>query len=521
MKKIIKLICVILCMAVTSVYAESLFSDIDGHWAKETIEDLASRGIINGKDKGIYDPQGLVTRAEFCKLLVSIVGTTPVEKYDKFADVQKEDWYAEYVYSAFERGIVSTSDIENSQFLPNESADRETVAVWSARLLGLTSDDSNTPFADNDKISNKKAVSAAYQNGIVTGDEGTNTFRPADSLTRAEAAAIISRVLNKYGEYEPTAEICAFYNDKDGAYSMTFDDNSLESDVFYEKELQKRGYKGTAMLISGYLNNLSSWKQISKRGVLDFGNHGYGHLNYSTIGSDKEGDEQVRDDIVKGYETLKSYFPEQKVLVFAIPFGQNSARVQKYAAENHYASRGVGGSFNSPNTKNWMSLNTFTYTNQMKPSDLKAPLDEAKNQHSWLIALFHGCADQSTDTYTIPKKDFIEHLDDVKKFENDLWIASMTDVTAYLKERQEATVAIEQKTENELEVTLTDTLPDDLFDHPLTLKVRVPDEWSGKVTYSQDKKTENTDIITIDSKAYVLVNVLPDKGEIIITANEQ
>lgn len=37
-------------------------------------------------------------------------------------------------------------------------------------------------------------ILALYRAGILTGDERTRAFRPSDTITRAEAAAIISRV---------------------------------------------------------------------------------------------------------------------------------------------------------------------------------------------------------------------------------------------------------------------------------------------------------------------------------------
>ncbi|MDK2814543.1 MAG: arabinan endo,5-alpha-L-arabinosidase, partial [Thermoanaerobacter sp.] len=58
----------------------------------------------------------------------------------------------------------------------------------------------NTTFSDNNKISEwaKNAVANAVKLGIVKGYKD-NTFRPKENATRAEAAAMLYRVLEKTG----------------------------------------------------------------------------------------------------------------------------------------------------------------------------------------------------------------------------------------------------------------------------------------------------------------------------------
>ncbi len=182
------------------VSAASMFSDVNGHWAQATIEELASKGIVNGKGDGKYDPEGKVTRAEFSKLLMCIEGNNFKSVEGPLVDVPKDAWFNPYVYAAFDRGIFYLNELTDNQFLPNNQASRETVAVWAVRLLGIEGDSTTTPFVDSSAISNKAAVATAYNHGIIAGDGGTGKFRPNDPLTRAEAATIIKRVMSKYQE---------------------------------------------------------------------------------------------------------------------------------------------------------------------------------------------------------------------------------------------------------------------------------------------------------------------------------
>lgn len=217
--------------AAIPVSASSMFTDVNGHWAEATIEELAGKGIVNGKGDGLYDPEGKVTRAEFAKLLMCIVEDTFESAEGSLADVSKDSWFNGYVYAALNRGIFYLNELNNGYFMPNSQADRETVAVWAVRLLGVEGEATSTPFADNASIENKVAVATAYNEGIITGDAGTNTFRPDDTLTRAEAATIIKRVINRHQEIDGVraAKNEVNFNDNIPRFEATEDMNVLVS----------------------------------------------------------------------------------------------------------------------------------------------------------------------------------------------------------------------------------------------------------------------------------------------------
>ena len=46
------------------------FDDIQGHWAQNSIEILATAGIIKGKTERLFVPDASITRAEFIALIV-------------------------------------------------------------------------------------------------------------------------------------------------------------------------------------------------------------------------------------------------------------------------------------------------------------------------------------------------------------------------------------------------------------------------------------------------------------------
>lgn len=148
-----------------------IFADISGHWAEETINELAKAGIISGKGEGLYEPEGKVTRAEFIKLLTCAVGAyneNEAASADTFCDVDSSAWYHKYIADALTCGILEIG--KTGAFIPNSDAKRGDVAVWISKALGIEGVE-KSPFADVTDDETGKAVAAGVSEGIIFGYE--------------------------------------------------------------------------------------------------------------------------------------------------------------------------------------------------------------------------------------------------------------------------------------------------------------------------------------------------------------
>lgn len=90
-KKVAKLLLVTFLLSL--VVPSSLFaadnaaaSDIQGHWAEETINEWMAEGLIGGYQDGTFQPDKAITRAEFIKLVNKAVDAQTIGAVD-FNDV--------------------------------------------------------------------------------------------------------------------------------------------------------------------------------------------------------------------------------------------------------------------------------------------------------------------------------------------------------------------------------------------------------------------------------------------------
>ena len=190
----------ILSMAVTAFAANVTFTDTSSHWAKDQIQYLVSKDVLNGykQSNGTYtfQPDGTVTRAEFIKMLDETFGLTATKSIS-FNDVKSTDWFYTYFAKAAAQGYLLNY---GSSCSPNGQLTREEATTLLVRYLGLTgsTEAAASTFSDYYSISEnyRSAVMIAVNAGLITGykeNGGAYTFRPKNTLTRAEALTILYR----------------------------------------------------------------------------------------------------------------------------------------------------------------------------------------------------------------------------------------------------------------------------------------------------------------------------------------
>ena len=185
------------------------FKDIATHWSRNEVEVLASRHVIDGYPNNEFRPGNQITRAEFVKLVMSMVPYCPYVEAARskntrtYNDVNHDKWYFPYVEAASELGIVKGS---GGSFRPDSPVTREEMATILIRIFNTPAEmeqaaRKNTVwFNDSEDISDWAlgAVVLASQKGIIKGDPD-GSFRPKDYASRAEAAAVILRTMENLG----------------------------------------------------------------------------------------------------------------------------------------------------------------------------------------------------------------------------------------------------------------------------------------------------------------------------------
>ncbi|MDF2614108.1 MAG: peptidase and in kexin sedolisin [Clostridia bacterium] len=185
------------------VFVQKHFNDINSsHWAKKSIEILASKGIISKKADANFQPSRDITRADFLEFLVKTLGLR-AQVDGSFSDVKPDKYYYEAVRIAKKLDIATGSD--NNIFNPEAPISRQDMMVMTERALNIVSGKTVkaslvnlNQFSDKDKISEyaKASVSILVANRLIGGSNGK--INPLSNTTRAEAAAFLYKIYNQY-----------------------------------------------------------------------------------------------------------------------------------------------------------------------------------------------------------------------------------------------------------------------------------------------------------------------------------
>ncbi|MEK5231247.1 InlB B-repeat-containing protein [Lysinibacillus sp. FSL K6-0232] len=166
------------------------FRDVERHWAKDMIEELAALGIIQGYEDGSFRPNAPISRMHVAVLLTRAFSLETVRTAEDFSDVPKNHPYYEAIAILQQAGIV---DGANGAFLPAENMTRAQLAKVLVGVLGLTPQGTSS-FKDVDS----QHWSAGYiavleREGIALGDNGN--FRLNEPVTRAQFVAFLYRIM--------------------------------------------------------------------------------------------------------------------------------------------------------------------------------------------------------------------------------------------------------------------------------------------------------------------------------------
>ncbi|MCL1974803.1 MAG: S-layer homology domain-containing protein, partial [Firmicutes bacterium] len=188
--------------------AASSFTDINHHWAYDTILRWENLGVLQDFAIGRFTPDAPITRAEFFALLVRTLGATEQADISQFSDVWQESWYYHIVAIAFNMGIAIGYD--DGLMRPDDNLLRQDAITLMARALGMSS--ANTwilsSYSDYYSISPYASTYLAWfiEKDLLNGYPD-GTLRPRNNITRAEAIKLIDNIFPHIHQLEST-----FYN---------------------------------------------------------------------------------------------------------------------------------------------------------------------------------------------------------------------------------------------------------------------------------------------------------------------
>jgi hypothetical protein len=166
-----------------------------GYWVDKPISLLAMSNIVTGYPDGSFKPEGNITRAEMCTLLIKL---SPPEQSRsvgvRFKDVKADNWASEYITRAGKAGIVQ--GYPDGSFQPQGKITRVEGLAMIVRFARIAESSYDQEFSDvKADYWASPLIAGAYKAGILK-YLSNNAFEPKRELTRAETVEMLYRTPN-------------------------------------------------------------------------------------------------------------------------------------------------------------------------------------------------------------------------------------------------------------------------------------------------------------------------------------
>ena len=296
-------------------------------------------------------------------------------------------------------------------------------------------------------------------------------------------------------------EIAPFYNFKQGALSITFDDGNPIQFIKAVPLLNERKIPATFYIIT-YALKYAAYKKLVYNTYLahhEIGSHTVNHYNLPSLDS-----LSIAFELSQSRMDINAVCGKDYCTTFAYPFGNYNDSILQKIKRNYLSARSGQGGYNIMETLNRYELKGWIYTPDIcNISHLNSCVEYSSTKRLWLIETFHGI--DSIGFNPVKLQDFSDHLDYVKTFESTMWFATVSDVIKYHDESTNVNVVCEECNDTVYKISVTHNL-DSIYNLPLSVKLKIPNNWdSVQVSGGEMLKTQY-----FNGFQYVLFNAKPN-----------
>ncbi len=325
------------------------------------------------------------------------------------------------------------------------------------------------------------------------------------------------------------AVVCLWGEDKLAAVSISIDDNNAPDIPFWQDLATEFDWRFTwFVIVHPYMRDVYSGETGSNTGYFGTGEEfrdlaRQGH-EIGLHGSCKEMNhldrEAYRDHLKKSREYLIAT-TGAPVLTYAYPCGEvgNESDPKAYyelVQEWAIAARGTQGGATPAHRVDYLNTQSMGPVGLVPEASTRKRLGRLANPNrpppyssyrGWAVYLYHGLKGEEKRQQV---RAALQHL---KTHEDLYWVQPFGTVAKYARQRDAAVLATLQSDHpDEIVLKLTDGLPDEIFDVPLTVKVRTEGWQQARVT--RNGREVPATRISLAGKSYILFNMVPDRGTV-------
>ncbi|MBR2742877.1 MAG: DNA/RNA non-specific endonuclease [Clostridia bacterium] len=227
------------------------FTDVSAdHWAYARIYDCAAYGLMEGFEDGSFRPEESLT---VIQAVIMADRVNEIYETGRSTLENGDPWYAPYLEYAEEHTIIYSGEYADTaapatraqmaHIFYNALPEEAYSLINDVSLSDIPDVNARTPYA--------REIERLYGAGILNGGDARGTFFPDSRITRAEAAAIITRAVDISARVSVSAKLPVYTGEpyvvlSGGVPELFADASEALSPFEYYSELDGLGRCGTA-----------------------------------------------------------------------------------------------------------------------------------------------------------------------------------------------------------------------------------------------------------------------------------
>jgi len=336
-----------------------------------------------------------------------------------------------------------------------------------------------------------------------------------------------------------------YADDRQGAFSLTFDDGLLSQIENVRPILNQYGFKGTFYVLPPYLTESlpGIWRYGTWPGFQAMANEGHeigSHtMNHDSLPILSWGDINTKGTLL--YELYQSKvfieqkIPAQKCISLNYPYTLHNSLVDSAASLFYENGRALGQVPNdsSLTKEQWYGLNAKVVEFSLPRNSVDDDLDElytflewtqnSINNHKWGMIIIHDVVPFTqlqelinAGIYQPVTTEWLTSLCDflwARSSNKEVWVETVGNITRYIKERDNSKYQIISSSSSLIEINVENNLDNLIYNYPLSAYIKIPDNWNF-VRSEQNGIVDTLTTMVTDSGTVVLSKVIPNNGNL-------
>ena len=292
--------------------------------------------------------------------------------------------------------------------------------------------------------------------------------------------------------------IAKWKDNKQGAYTLRFDDSMMSHKDHTIPNLVKRGLVGSFFVnpaTNRYGYGIDSYESLAGRIGIELCAHTMNHIGAADL---EEADYEISESFKKIWELNP---PDKSKM---LPFNRGGGTVWPDGYRKTVQSKFPVADY---------SNEAVRYPGEDNKNELIAFAKKAMKDNAWHTVLTHGTG-PNLEWLGFEVSNFEALLDYLESVKDKLWVGNAGDVYKYVTEWKSAKVTVTHSDDALIQLNLVADTDPELYDYPLTLITEVPQDWD----FCHIDQGNLQQIHLVES-GKVMFEAIPNKGAIILTSS--